>query len=248
MVEGPGEVRTGAAGLSDVRSGAAFAADTRFHVGSLTKTLLATGLLRLVTEGRIDLEAPAQGYLADLPFDNPWEGVADVTVRHLLDHTSGLADAHLWQIFSERPEPDMPLAAAFPDPPLQLEIRSQPGTRFSYSNMGYTLLGAIIESVVGERYEAYLDEFVLGPLRMHESTFAFTTQEGAAADPGLAWGHLDGGVPFAARPMFLRPAGQFTTTAADLARFAQFLLGDGRIDGRTFVDESLMRARGQAIH
>ena len=72
------------------------------------------------------------------------------------------------------------------------------------------------------------------------------TQEGAAADPRLAWGHLDGGVPFAAWPMFLRPAGQFTTTAADLARFAQFLLGDGRIDGRTFVDESLMRARGRA--
>jgi hypothetical protein len=103
----------------------------------------------------------------------------------------------------------------------------------------------IIESVAGDRYETYLDEHVLSPLAMHDSTFAFTTQQGEHADPALAWGHVDGGLPYAASPVFLRPAGQFTTTTSDLARFAEFLLGDGVIDGQRFVDEALMRSRGK---
>lgn len=240
-----GEVSVGAAGLQDTHSGSTFATKTRFHVGSLTKTLLATGVLRLATEGRVNLDAPAHRYLPGLSIDNPWAETSDVTVRHLLDHTSGLNDAHMWHLFSERADPDAPLITAFPEPTSLLRVRSQPGSRFSYSNMGYTLLGMIVESVVGDRYETYLDDHVLAPLAMHDSTFAFTTQRGENADPTLAWGHVDGGLRYAASPIFLRPAGQFTTTAADLARFAQFLLGDGVIDGRTFVDEDLIRSRGK---
>ncbi len=242
-----GEVRLGAAGLRDNSSRSDFTVETRFHVGSLTKSLLATGVLRLATEGLVALDAPVSRYLPDLPFHNPWRGPSDVTVRHLLDHTSGLDDARLWQMFSERPKPDTPLIAAFPEPREQLQIRSRPGSRFSYSNMGYSLLGMIIESVVDGRYETYLDEHVLAPLAMRDSTFSFTTQEGINADSTLAWGHIDDGSRYAASPIFLRPAGQFTTTAADLARFAQFLLSDGVIDDQQFVDEALMRSRGKPV-
>lgn len=240
-----GEVRLGASGLRDHPDHAEFTTDTRFHVGSLTKSLLATGVLRLATEGLVELDAPASRYLPYLDFDNPWSANSRVTVRHLLDHTAGLNDAQMWQMFSERPAPDTVLIEAFPEPEVQLQVRSQPGSRFSYSNAGYTLLGMIIESVAGGRYEAYLDQDVLAPLAMHDSTFAFTTQEGESADPMLAWGHVDDGSRYAASPIFLRPAGQFTTTAADLARFAQFLLGDGMIDGRPFIDVALMQSRGK---
>ena len=239
-----GEANVGSAGLQDNSSGAAFTSDTRFHVGSLTKTMLATGVLSLATEGRIDLDAPAIHYLPHLFPDNPPTGFSDITVRHLLDHTAGLNDAHMWQMFSERAEPDAQLSTAFPDPKKQLRVRTLPGSRFSYSNMGYTLLGMIIESVVGTRYETYLDEHVLAPLKMHDSTFAFTTQEGEKADPTLAWGHVDDRSRYPASPIFLRPAGQFTTTAPDLARFAEFLMGDGVLDGRPFVDKSLLRSQG----
>ena len=239
------ELSIGAAGLQDNRAGLAFASDTRFHVGSLTKTLLATGVLRLATEGRIDLDAPVLRYLPDLFSDKPVASFSDVRVRHLLDHTAGLNDAHMWQMFSERPDPDSALSAAFPDPESQLRVRARPGARFSYSNMGYTLLGMVIESIVGVRYETYLDEHVLAPLAMHDSTFTFTTQEGEQGDPMLAWGHVDDGSRYAASPIFPRPAGQFTTTAADLARFAAFLLADGNIDSRVFLDEGLMSSRGK---
>jgi len=158
-----GDVGTGATGLRDNSSQLTFTANTRFHIGSLTKSLLATGVLRLATQGLIDLDAPASRYLPDVSFVSPWKGHSEVTVRHLLDHTSGLSDAYLWQVFSERPDPQTPLSAAFPDPKTQLRIRSQPGSRFSYSNMGYTLLGMIIESVADRRYEAYLGRIGVRP-------------------------------------------------------------------------------------
>ena len=245
LVEENGDVTVDAAGLRDNASGTAFARETRFHVGSLAKTVLASGILNLATEGRIDLDAPALDYLPGLFTDGAAAGFSDVTVRHLLDHTAGLNDAHMWQMFSEHADPDAELTAAFPDPKTQLKPRSQPGARFSYSNMGYTLLGMIVESVVGARYETYLDEHLLAPLDMHDSTFAFTTQEGKHADATLAWGHVDDGSRYAATPIFLRPAGQFTSTATDLARFAKFLMSDGVIDGRPLIDESLQRSLGR---
>jgi CubicO group peptidase (beta-lactamase class C family) len=126
LIDENGGVSLGVAGLRDKPSRSNFTINTRFHVGSLTKSLLATGVLRLVTEGLIELDAPASRYLPDLAFVNPWKGQSEVTVRHLLDHTSGLNDAHLWQMFSERPKPETPLIAAFPEPETQLRIRSRP--------------------------------------------------------------------------------------------------------------------------
>mgnify|MGYP001820438485 CR=1 FL=1 len=245
LIEGYEGVHHGVAGLKDNQLKLEFTTNTRFHVGSLTKALLATGVLRLATEGSLELDAPVTRYLPGLTFENPWSETSKVTVRHLLDHSSGLSDAQMWQIFSLRPTPDTPLASAFPEPSRQLRIRSKPGTRFSYSNMGYTLLGMMIESVSGSRYETYLDQHLLDPLGMHDSTFTFTSQEGGHADLTLAWGHVDDGSRYAASPMFLRPAGQFTSTTGDLAVFAKFLMGKGVVNNALFIDEKLMRLRGR---
>ena len=181
-----GDPVEGAAGYRDHPERRPFNRDTRFHVGSVAKALLATGILRLATQGDIDLDAPVTRYLPDLPFGNPWRSVAPVTIRHLLDHTSGLEDTRLWQLFSQRPRPDTPLSDAFPD---LLSVRSPPGAHFSYSNMGYGLLGLLVERVTGEPYEAYLDKNLLDPLGMTRTTFGFTRQDGVNPDPDLAWGH-----------------------------------------------------------
>ena len=124
----------------------------------------------------------------------------------------------------------------------------------------------VIESVTRKRYEDWLDRELLRPLEMRDSSFAFTTQlsttqrattqlattqlattqQGRDADPRLAWGHLDRDTPAPALAVYLRPAGQLTTTAHDLALFAKFVMGDGRIDGRTIVRRELLRAMGSA--
>jgi CubicO group peptidase (beta-lactamase class C family) len=244
LVEGDGPARVGAAGASHVPSGRAMTRETRVHVGSVAKTVLALGVLRLVSEGRLALDAPVEALLPGLRFDNPWPD-SPVRVRHLLDHTAGLEDGRLWQLFTSRATPDTPLREAVTRDPGVLRLRTRPGEVFSYSNLGFTLAALVVEVVTGERYEAHLDRALLAPLGMHESTFGFTTQAGPDADPRLAWGHEDALTVHAAVPLFVRPASQFTTTAGDLARLARFLLGDGRVEGRPFVREELLRAMGR---
>jgi CubicO group peptidase (beta-lactamase class C family) len=239
-----GELIFGQTGYRDAENKRPFLADTKFHIGSVVKTLLATGILRLVSQGEINLDSPASNYLPGLSFDNRWASDHPVTVRHLLDHTSGLDDTRLWQMFSTRVHADTPLIEAFTRQAGVLRVRARPGERLSYSNMGYGLLGLIVESVTGEPYETYLDRELLGPLGMHDSSFTFITQEGSQADPRLAWGHVDDGSRYGAMPIMLRPAGQFTTTSADWMRFATFLMSDGKLDGKEFIKTDLMRSRG----
>ncbi|MHB8911783.1 MAG: serine hydrolase domain-containing protein [Lysobacter sp.] len=245
-VDSDGAIRTGAAGLSNVTTGEAMTPDSKVHVGSIAKSLVATGVLQLVSAGRVDLDAPLSRYLPALHLPNRWQATHPVRVRHLLDHSAGLDDMRLWQMFSTRPTPDTPLLEAFNRDPSVLAIRSRPGSRFSYSNMSYTLAAMVIEAVTRERYEAWLDHELLRPLGMRDSTFRFTTQLGPASDPRLAWGHLDIISPASALPSYLRPAGQFTTTAHDLALFAKFLMGDGRVNGRMIVQPELLRTMARA--
>lgn len=238
-----GGVQVGAAGTKDARDGRAMAPDDRVHVGSIAKTVLATGVLRLVSQGKLALDSPLGELLPQVAFDNPWSATAPLRLRHLLDHTACLDDARLSQVFTLKPAADTPLAALIG--PRPLAVRCRPGTRHSYSNTGYTLLGMVVEAVTGERYEAWLRAQLLQPLGLHDSSFFFTTQAGPAADPRLAMGHLEQGRAEPAVPSALRPAGQFTTTAADMARLARFLMGDGRVDGRPFIDPALLAAMGR---
>lgn len=235
---------SGALGFSNAVTLTPMTTGHKVHVGSIAKTMIALGLLQLVSERRLTLDTPVQQILPEMAFQNPWAGKRPILVRHLLDHTSGLEDARIWQVFSARSTPDMPLAAAFSRDPSVLHIRTPPGETFSYSNMGYVLAAMVIERVSGERYEVRLARELLRPLSMSDSTFAFTSQTGPYRDPRLAWGHLGNGALATAIPSALRPAAQFTTTAADMAKLARFLMSDGTVDGRRLIDVRLLRAMG----
>ena len=239
-------VTIGSAGRSNVSTGAAMNPDHRVHIGSVTKTLTAVGLLRLATEGRLDLNAPVAKLLPDVPITNPWERTHPVRVRHLLDHTAGLEDLRIAQMFSRKVGPRDPLKTAFDRHPDALKVRTRPGELFSYSNIGYALAGMIIERLTGEPYENWLDANLLIPLEMKASTFQFVSQKDRQHG-GLAWGHNDDLSLAAALPVALRPAAQFTTNAADMARFASFLMSDGSVNGRPFVQPGLLRAMGTPV-
>ncbi|MEW7848161.1 serine hydrolase domain-containing protein [Massilia aurea] len=233
--------REGAAGVRDARTGMPMRVDQRVHVGSIAKTVLAVGILRLVSEHRLLLETPVATLLPQIRLDNRWNTTDPVRIRHLLDHTAGLDDVHLWHVFSLQADAHTPLAAAFPPGSRTLRVRQRPGARVSYSNLGYTLLGMVVEAVTGQPYEIYLDAALLAPLGMHDSTFAFVSQ---ANDSRLAMGHFEDGVTQPAVASFVRPGGQFTTTAADMGRLARFLMSDGRLAGQPFIDTALLQQMG----
>ncbi len=238
----PGSPSSGAAGLAEIVRPTSMGTGTKVQVGSVGKTVLALGVLRLVSEDKLLLETSVEGLLPELNWQNPWAGEAPVTVRHLLEHTSGLDNVRIWQLFNLSFVPDVPLSEAFPssDPSL-LYVRSRPGSQYSYSNMGYTLLGMVIEAVTGQHFEDYLQRELLLPLGMQDSSFHFIAQ---SEDPALAMGYVEGGVPLESVPMILRPAGQFTTTVGDMSRLMAFMLGDGELSGRPFILPALMKNLG----
>lgn len=236
-----GRTVIGSAGVANATTGSALKPDAQMQVGSVTKTVLAAAVLQLVTEGRIELDSALTEVIPDIQLNNPWHADRPVTVRHLLDHTSGLDDVRLWHVFSTTAEAHTPLKQTLSRSSKSLKVRTRPGSHFSYSNIGYTLLGHVIETVTGEPYEQYVDHHLLKRIGMRDSTFEFVTQ---ASTPRLAMGHFERGEPHPTLPIYVRPASQFTTTAADMARFAQFLMSDGRVNGELVIRDDLLAAMG----
>ena len=121
--------------------------DTLFVLGSVTKTYTATALMRLVAEGRVELDAPVRRYVPELVLADE-RAAAEITVLNLLNHTAGLD----WGIIVDTGEGDDALAA-YVAKMAELELIAPPGARASYSQAGYNLAGRIIEKVTGLTYE-----------------------------------------------------------------------------------------------
>ncbi|MDF7822238.1 serine hydrolase [Runella sp. MFBS21] len=241
-------IYTNSAGVKSFTTKQLLKPTDKVHVGSITKTIVALGILRLATQQKLSLDEPVKKYLPKVPFFNIWESTHPITVRNLLDHTSGLSDLRLWHFFSTTATADTALSTFYEKNHQVLITKQRPGTVFSYSNMGYTLLGMVIEAVTKQRYEDYLDQSLLKPLGMHQSTARFVSQVGKNADPNLAMGHFDDGTEAPALPIYLRPSGQFTTTAYDMGLLLRFLMSDGKLNQSVFIDSTYLAALGKPTH
>ncbi len=237
-----GKVITDAYGYKNTKTKELLSQTDKVHVGSVSKTILAAGFLRMATLGLLNIDDPIQKYLPNLLVENRWYDTNPISVRHLLDHTSGLTDAKLWHIFSTTATPNTPLETAYLNSLNILKVQAKPGSIYSYSNLGYTILGMVIEKITKKKYENYLDDNFLKPLGMTNSSFEFISQ---TKDKKLAFGHFDDGKTVAAMSMYLRPAGQLTTTAEDVGKFLRFMMSDGTVDGKTFIDSEYLNAVGK---
>ncbi len=168
-------------------------AHTPFFIGSLTKSITATAVMQLVQAGKIELDGPVQRYI-------PWFCVADpkasarMTVRHLLNQTSGLPESCgniPLSNFDNRPDATERQARAL----ASVKVNWPSGTACEYCNMNYNLLGLVVEATSGQRYADYIREHILSPLGMAH-TYASRAE---ARQNGLAMGHAYWfGVPFPA--------------------------------------------------
>jgi CubicO group peptidase (beta-lactamase class C family) len=203
---------------------------TPFFLGSTTKSITALAVMQLVEAGKIALDAPVQTYL-------PWFRIADpqasaqMTVRHLLNQTSGLPLLSGWIPLAdcdESPGAGERQARAL----ATLALRRPVGSAFEYSNTNYNLLGLIIEAASGESYEAYIQNHIFAPLEMRHS---FTSRT-AAAQHGLAVGHRYWfSFPIAATGASDQPfprgsiaSGQLISSAEDMANYLIAHLNEGR--------------------
>jgi CubicO group peptidase (beta-lactamase class C family) len=238
-------VMMGSTGFANKSKNILMSPSQKMHVGSVTKTVLALGTLRLITEGKLTLNTKITTLLPNIALQNPWHNISPVSVKNLLEHTAGLDNIRMWQFLNTTPTPVTPLKNAFPlNNHRLLKVRTQPGKQYSYSNMSYTLLAMVIEAVTQEKYEDYLDKNFLQPLNMSNSTFKFTSQTGQFSDEKLAMGYFENNVPQTAVPSFLRPAGQFTTTAPDMAKFMQLIFNNGVLNNKPFIRSDLIQRLG----
>ena len=144
-------------------------AATRFRVASITKTTVALGVMRLVEQRRLDLDADVSGYLG-FPLHNPHFPGHAITPRMLLTHTSSLRDGEVYAFPSGAALADAfrpgssywEEGAHFAAP--QNDVDRAPGRYFTYCNLGYGVLGTLIECVSGERFDKYMARYVLRPL------------------------------------------------------------------------------------
>lgn len=157
-------------GVADVTSRAPMRGDDSFRIGSMTKMFVATVVLQLVGEHRVVLDAPVERYLPGVVRGHGNDGRA-ITVRQLLQHTSGIPD--YLDYLSEREVLEDPLAHHDPADLVNLALAHpptfEPGTGWSYSNTNYLLAGMLIEKVTGHTYGQEIRRRIITPLGLRRT-------------------------------------------------------------------------------
>lgn len=221
-------------GVADIETRAPMAGDSRFRIGSMTKVFVATVVLQLVSEHRVSLDAPIEQYLHGQVRGNGNDG-NDITVRQLLQQTSGLPD------YLDHLTPDQilrnPLAHHPPQELLHIALSRPrlfpPGTDWDYSSTNYLLAGLLIEKVTGRPYGEAIDERIIGPLGLGDTSVPVTEPSIPGKHP-RGYGRRGDSDPIDLTefsPSSAAAAGAMISSAADMNRFLDALV-HGRLLNR----------------
>lgn len=215
-------------GMADLEWSIPNSPTTRFNIASMTKQFTAAAILLLEDRGKLKTSDPVKKYLPDAPAS--WD---NITIYHLLTHTSGISDD------AAKYQPGPPDLLRFNDKPLDF----QPGERWSYTNLGYIVLGYLLERIVGQSYEGFVQENLFKPLGMNDSgMFSYVT-----VIPRRASGYWPGrgGIENAERPDFRLgfSAGSLYSTTEDLLRWEEGLFG-GKLLSATSLHKMITPFKG----
>lgn len=217
LVEKGAITHEAAFGVLSTGTGTPLTQDTVFQAASISKAVTAWGVLRLVQEGRLELDAPVSKYLTrwQLP-PSPFDA-NEVTIRRVLAHTAGLSLPSYVGFDPGKPLPTFEASLSGDTAGSgSLELAAMPGVTWAYSGGGYTLLGLIIEEVSGQTFADYMAENILLPLGMTNSSYL----PGEALLSRTAQAHDFHMNPIPNYRLAAQGAGSLHTTAGDLARFA----------------------------
>ena len=198
-------------GYADTAAGIRITSGTVCRVQSISKSVTAWGVMKLVEQGKIDMDLPVSHYLHDWKLPESEFSQENVTVRRLLSHTAGMPLGDILTRFA--PQDDRP--SLTDKLTMEARLMMEPGSAFSYSNTGYNLLELLIEEVTGQKYAVYMEQEILIPLGMTGSSFEWLE----AFDPPVPQGYnLKGDVI----PVYVYPekaSGGLFATAGDIAKF-----------------------------
>lgn len=235
LVCGPRLCWTKSYGFADMERKIPASTETIYRIGSITKQFTAVMLLQLVQQGKLRLSDPVAKYFPEvdqIPQDFP--DAPAMTIIQLATHTAGLVrEPDPMTTFTKGPVSDWEtvLIAALP----HAKYLYKPGTRFSYSNFGYAILGASLSRAAGQPYVAYVDQHVFKPLGMSRTFFEPNVKMSTNLARGygiLKNGALDSETPEREHQGrgYKVPNGAVYTTVTDLSRFVSFEMGEGPVE------------------
>ena len=200
--------------------------DTIYRAGSITKLFTATAIMQLAESGKLDIDQPLQEYLPEFSIRSRFVGSRPITLRDLMTHHSGLPSDYHNGSWGDNSADFTELAMMLKDE----YVAAPPNTIESYSNLGYSLLGHVIERVSGEPYASYIENRILRPAGMQQAYLAPNLNDDGRQSLGYA--------KRTAQPTpSLRdvPAGGLSSSVVDLARFAQMTFAGGAQDGNQIL-------------
>jgi CubicO group peptidase (beta-lactamase class C family) len=222
-----------AVGFADIAAKHPIKTDSIFWIASMTKPVTAAAILMLQDEGKLSVDDPVSKYLPELADLKTADGkVAPVTLRQMLSHTSGMAEA---QKNSVKTLAELiPLYAKQP-------LKFTPGSKWVYCQSGINSLGRIVEVVSGLPFQTFLQTRLFDPLDMRDTTFFPSAEQRArlAKPYQLVEGKLVeqgfGDFNPENHDRYPAPNGGLFSTATDYSRFLRMLLNMGTLDGRTYL-------------
>jgi CubicO group peptidase (beta-lactamase class C family) len=244
LVTGRDGVRhLGAVGLADVAANRPMTTDAVHWITSMTKPITGVAIMMLQDAGKLSVDDPVAKYIPELAKTATADGtVHTITLRHLLTHTSGLAESTKEERDAAKSLAE--LVPGFSARPLQFA----PGSRWQYCQSGINTLGRIVEVVSGDSFPAFLQSRLLTPLGMVDTTFYPT----AAQVARLATSYKREGDALVAAKLpwdfdpanaghYPAPNGGLFSTASDYGRFLRMLLNEGSLDGRTYLSKAAVQ-------
>src|SRR5437588_7488894 len=206
-------------GWSDLEQGTNASAETIYLYCSITKLFTATALMQLRERGLVDLDREVRAYLPDFPLHHP--SGREVTVRHLLSHSSGIVNPIpvSWVHLASEPAINLDdltkrLLAKYH------RLTFEPGARYTYSNLGYLVLGQVIERISGQRYTDYIQQHILEVLDMHRTGFSYDHLQ----DQDVATGYVRSWSMMGILGRFLVDRRIFGATRKGYTAFHRFLI------------------------
>lgn len=212
-------------GYANIRKDQAATPDTVYRIGSLTKIFTTLAAMQLSEQGKLNIDAPLKSLLPEFAIRTRFETKTPITVRDLVTHHSGLPSDFQKGMWSKNPDSFSAITRLIKDE----YAAYPPGFIFSYSNIGYDLLGLVIERVSGQDYAQFVQGTQLKPLNMRHSGFTPPT-----ALSLLSAGYSKG-KEMDDPPLRDVPAAGMYSTVLDMSRFMKMLFANGVLDNRQII-------------
>jgi CubicO group peptidase (beta-lactamase class C family) len=206
-------VWSGAYGYADRAQQRQMTVDAVFRAESISKPVTAWGVMRLVEQGHIDLDAPVEQYAGNFKFPETAYDERMITVRRLLSNSAGLPLGPIGPGAEYSPGSDMPSLRDYLSE--EAHLVREPGAEFAYSNVGFNMLELLVEDVTGRDFATYMADEVLGPLGMHRSRFGWAETLHTA----MPVGHELEGTPVPPYVYPVKASGGLLAPVEDIARF-----------------------------